>query len=186
MRVVTTPPVEGPAGTAGAQGQSGADGAQGTSGSAGSQGLSGPPGPAGASSGVEASVNSDAARRLLQVDRIAPLDRKGPFAGQLRVRVACKRGAVRRCEGTVKVRTLQKVNTAFKKGRRVMKRVTLGTGSYRLNRGQIGYGKALATPLAANIVALRGPVKVEVLVTVLDEKGGQQTLRSVFKIKSRG
>jgi hypothetical protein len=177
---------QGDTGAAGAQGDTGAAGAQGAQGESGAAGAQGAQGPAGTSGkpGTEASINSDAARRLLTISRLQAFLTRGPFSGQLRTRVFCRRGAEKRCEGVVKIRTLNKVNTAFMPGRRVMKRVTLGTGAYRLNIGQVGYAKVFTTSLARKIIAKRGPLKVEVLFTALDEDGGQQTLRRVFKLKS--
>jgi hypothetical protein len=176
----------GPAGGDGADGAKGADGARGPAGPAGADGAQGPAGPAGApgQKGGEASVNSVVARRLLTIDRLQPFLKKGPFANQLRTRVFCRRGAEKRCEGVVKIRTLHKVNTAFKPGRKVMKRLTLGTGAYRLNIGQIGYAKVFTTSLGRKIIAKRGPLEVEVLFTALDEDGGQQTLRKTFTLRS--
>jgi hypothetical protein len=184
---------QGATGAQGDPGASGAQGAQGEQGAAGAQGAQGPAGPAGPAGatgtagrpGSEASVNSDAARRLLTISRLQAFQTRGPFSGQLRTRVFCRRGAEKRCEGVVKIRTLNKVNTAFKPGRTVMRRITLGTGAYRLNIGQIGYAKVFTTSLSRKIIGARGPLKVEVLITALDEDGGQQTLRRVFTLKSK-
>ena len=180
---------DGEDGTDGQNGTDGKDGQNGTNGKDGQQGAQGAPGPAGPAGpvgmpGREASVvNSEEARRLLTIYRLQPFLTRGPFAKQLRTRVFCRRGAEKRCEGVVKIRTLNKVNEAFMPGRRVMKRVTLGTGAYRLNIGQVGYAKVFTTSLAQKIIAKRGPLKVEVLFTALDETGGQQTLRRVFTLR---
>jgi hypothetical protein len=175
---------EGDQGQKGEQGQTGQTGTEGSPGTAGTPGPAGPPGPVVVQPGVEASVNSDAARRLLTIRSLKRFANFGRFSNQLRARVFCRRGAERRCEGVVKVRTLKKVNIAFLKGRRVMKRVTLGTGAYRLNLGQVGYAKVITSRLNSRIIRQRGPLKVEVLITALDEDGGQQTLRKVFTLRS--
>lgn len=174
--------------------------ADGEKGEPGVQGPAGPAGPAGPTpepvvvhapaapadgGGREASVNSDAARRLLRIDRLQPLHARGAFRGQLRTRIFCRPAAGLRCEGTVKIRTIKRVNTAFLKGRKVLRRVTLGTGAYRLNKGQTGYAKIITTPLSSKIIRTRGPLAVEVLVTVLDENGRQQTLRREFTLRTR-
>jgi hypothetical protein len=199
VKLTVTPAVSGPTGPTGPDGANGASGADGAAGAAGASGANGAPGspgaggvpgpagPAGApgQKGGEASVSPVAARRLLTIDRLQPFLKRGPFANQLRTRVFCRRGAEKRCEGVVKIRTLNKVNTAFKPGRKAMKRVTLGTGAYRLNIGQVGYGKVFTTSLGRKIIAKRGPVKVEVLFTALDEDGGQQTLRRTFTLKAK-
>lgn len=190
----------GPAGTDGTDGTDGQDGAQGPAGEKGDTGATGSPGPAGSPGpvgpagptgaagpagqrGGEASVNSPEARRLLTINRLQPFITRGPFSNQLRTRVFCRNGAEKRCEGVVKIRTLNKVNTAFKPGRRVMKRVTLGTGAYRLNIRQVGYAKVFTTSLGRKIINARSPLKVEVQFTALDEEGRQQTLRRVFTLK---
>jgi hypothetical protein len=108
---------------------------------------------------------------------------KGPFAGQARVRVLCKRGAAARCEGTVKVRTVRRINERLRGGTR-LRRVTLGTGTYQLPRGRVGYAKVVLSPRALALVRRRGPFAVHALVTVLDERGRQQTLRRTFRIRA--
>ena len=97
----------------------------------------------------------------------------------------CKRSALLRCEGTIKIRTTKQINTAFRPGRRLMRRVTLGTVPYRLNRGQVGYGKIIPTRLAKRLLRKHIPLKVDVFVTVLDEQAVQQTLRRTFTLRFR-
>ncbi len=103
----------------------------------------------------------------------------------MRTRILCKRGADKRCEGTIKIRTANRINTAFLPGRRLLRKVTLGTASYRLNVRQVGYAKVFATPLANKYITRRRPLKVDVFVTVLDEERRQQTLRRRFTLRVR-
>ena len=178
----------GPAGQAGAPGAAGVGttGPQGPAGSgtgAGSDGT-GTAGPTG-SGGTLPQVNSAEARRLLRIDRLQSLKTRGPFRDQLRVKMYCRKGAATRCEGVVKIRTTHRINTSRKRGGQgPRKRITLGTAAYRLNIGQIGYGKIVTTPLARKIVRLRGPLTVQVLVTVLDADGRQQTLSRRFRLRA--
>ena len=189
----------GPTGPAGADGQdgqngqngtngtNGQDGAQGPAGPQGAQDPAGPAGPAGAPGqpGREASVvNSDEARRLLRIDRLVKLQTRGRFRDQLRTRIYCRGAVDERCEGVVKIRTVNKVNTAFLPGRKFLRRVTLGTGSYRLNRLQTGYAKFTVSALTRKIIRVRGPLKVDVFITVLDENRQQQTLRKRFTLSA--
>jgi hypothetical protein len=198
---VAPPPQEGatgPAGGQGAQGESGAQGAAGDAGAQGAQGAPGAAGPAGPAAPAPAPVvqtvvvkstspvktNSAAARRLLRVDRLQRASTTGPFADQLRVRVFCKRAVTARCDGTLKIRTVGRINTALLGGRR-LKKVTLGTGSYQLPRGRVGYAKVMLTPLARRLLLARGPFKVDALITVLDQDARQQRLRKTFRASMR-
>jgi hypothetical protein len=191
------PPVVGPKGEDGAGGANGANGASGGPGSDGLPGIGVPgapgmPGPAAApaevrtvaASGTPARVNSPEARRLLRIDRLAVVRFKGPFANQLRLRVLCRTTVLSRCEGTVKIRSVRRINAALGKGRKRMKRVTLGTGSYQLARRQLGYAKVFLTPVNRRLVAKRSPIAVTVQVTVLDQKGNQQRLQRTFLVRT--
>src|SRR4051812_21891429 len=198
--LTTAPPPadgkDGATGATGATGETGATGsagAQGTTGATGSQGATGAqgvPGPAGpvqvvaAPSSAEPKINSAAARALLRVDRLVKAFTTGPFADQIRVRVFCKRKVATRCEGTLKVRTVGRINTALLGGRRLRK-VTLGTGTYQLPRGRVGYAKVMLTPLGRRLLLARGPFRVDALVTVLDQDGRQQVLRKRFRASIR-
>ena len=168
----------GPAGQSGPAGQPGPSGAQGAPGAQGPSGAAGPQG----SSGGE--VNSKAARQLLRIDGLKKLKIRGRFRDQLRTRIFCRSKVQERCEGVVKIRTVKRVNTAFLKGRKLLRRVTLGTGSYRLNRTQRGYAKFTVSPLTRKLIRKRGPLKVDVFLTVLDENGRQQTVRRRFKLSA--
>jgi hypothetical protein len=128
-------------------------------------------------------VNSLEARRLLRLDRLTRVQFRGPFANQLRLKVFCRTAVLSRCEGTVKLRTVKPINVALKKGRKRMKKVTLGTGSYQLTKRQIGYSKVFLTPLGRRLVKARAPITVNALVTVLDQRGRQQRLSRRFTIK---
>src|SRR3954470_24807558 len=130
----------GETGSTGQTGSTGETGSAGQTGEQGSTGAPGVPGPAGpiqvvAAPSSEPKINSAAARALLRVDRLVRAYTTGPFADQLRVRVFCKRKVATRCEGTLKVRTVARINTALLGGRRLRK-VTLGTGTYQLPRGR--------------------------------------------------
>jgi hypothetical protein len=185
----TAPPADGQDGAAGAAGANGAAGATGSSGSAGSTGTAGPAGRPGTTTIVttpsrttpSSGINSPAARRLLRVDRLARVQFKGPYAGQMRVRVFCKRSSAARCEGSVKIRTVGRINTALQPGRKRLKKVTLATGSYQLPRGRVGYAKVVLSATNQRLLLARGPLRVDALMTVLDQDGRQQTLRKRFR-----
>ena len=191
----TPPPADGRTGAAGQDGAAGATGAPGPAGPAASP--TAVPTPTTAPSTTAAAtvpsrtpasrpkVNSSEARRLLRVDRLVQVRLTGPFAGQARVRVFCRRRVGARCEGTLKLRTVHRVNTALKKGRRRMRKVTLGTGSYQMPRGRIGYAKVILTAVGQRLLVARGPFAVDALVTVLDQNGRQQILRKRFRATVR-
>jgi len=176
----------GQTGTSGQTGQTGQSGQTGETGSTGAPGVPGPAGPVQvvAAPSSEPKINSAAARALLRVDRLVKAFTTGPFADQLRVRVFCKRKVATRCEGTLKVRTVGRINTALLGGRRLRK-VTLGTGTYQMPRGRVGYAKVMLTPLGRALLLARGPFRVNALVTVLDQDGRQQVLRKRFRASIR-
>lgn len=177
----------GPAGAPGPAGQGtpGAPGPQGPAGSGSGTGTDGAGNNGAGAGGVIPQVNSAEARRLLRIDRLQSLKTRGRFRDQLRVKMYCRRASATRCEGVVKIRTVRPINTSLKRnGQGPRKRVTLGTAAYRLNIGQIGYGKIQTTPLARKLVRLRGPLTVQVLVTVLDADGQQQTLARQFRLRA--
>src|SRR4051794_4464467 len=186
----TAPAADGEDGATGDTGSTGATGQTGASGSSGSTGAAGPAGAPGTTTVVtvpsrtapsRTSVNSAAARRLLRVDRLARVQFKGPYAGQMRVRVFCKRASAARCEGSLKIRTVGRVNTALQPGRKRLRKVTLATGSYQLPRGRVGYAKVVLSAVNQRLLLARGPLRVDALMTVLDQDGRQQVLRKTFR-----
>lgn len=176
-------------GSTGANGEPGMNGMPGSIGPTGMPGALGVPGPPGEvrtivqNRTVPVRVNSAEARRLLRLDRLTTVRFKGPFANQLRLRVFCRSAVLSRCEGTIKLRTLRPINVALKKGRKRMKKVTLGTGSYQLTRRQTGYGKVFLTPVGRKLVKARAPIAVSAQVTVLDQQGRQQRLSRTFRVR---
>jgi hypothetical protein len=192
---VTPPPADGAPGADGATGATGGTGATGATGSSGATGATGSQGAPGTTTTVivpsrsqapsRPTINSDAARRLLRIDRLMRVQSRGPFAGQLRVRVFCKNGVDGRCEGTVKIRSVRPINTRVRTRGRRMRKVTLGTGSYQLPRRRVGYAKVMLTDTGRALLRARGPFKVHALVTVLDQDGRQQKLRRTFRATIR-
>jgi hypothetical protein len=186
---VTPPPADGAPGAPGAPGAGGATGATGATGQSGASGTAGPQGAPGTTTTVvvpsrsqdRQAINSEAARRLLRIDRLVRVQSRGPFAGQLRLRVFCKNGVDGRCEGTVKIRSVSPINTRLRSRGRRMRKVTLGTGSYQLPRRRVGYAKVMLTDTGRALLRARGPFKVHALVTVLDQDGRQQRLRRTFR-----
>jgi hypothetical protein len=173
-------------GTPGEPGGPGQSGAPGAAGPQGSIGPAGPPGGAGTAQRLDGSdgvVNSDAARRLLQIRSLKTLKLKGGYANQFRVRIFCKKAVAERCEGTVKLRSVKAFKTRIK-GKKVKRKITFGAGAYQLQKGKIGYAKALLTP-AYKKVLLNKKVKVDAILTVLDETGHQQTLAKRFTLKTK-
>ena len=193
VKLTVTEPIEGPAGQdgatgatgeTGAQGEQGLQGTAGPQGAAGAQGTAGPQGPAGPAGtpGADGEPNSLAARRLLRIERLEPYQARGSFARQLRTRIRCNREVLVRCEGSYKIRTLKPINTRLLGGVR-MKRVTLGTGAWQLQRVSRGYAK-LTVSRRNHLYALRrSPLPVTVTMTVLDEDGVQQTLQRTLRLR---
>ena len=181
IKLTTTEPIPGPAGSAGATGTVGQPGP------AGPAGPAGPPAPtttnnnsSGGTAG--ATVNSPEARALLRISRLVPFVGRGKFRDQVRQRLICRSDVVRRCEGTVRIRTLNKVRLP---GGRNSTRITLGQSAYVLPPGRTGYGKIVVSPIGRRLIIGRSPLKVEITVTVLDQDGRQQTLRETRTLKRR-
>jgi hypothetical protein len=171
VKLTTTEPIPGPQGTGG------------TSGAAGTPGTPGPAGAPGPSTGeVAGTINSNAARRLLRVSRLVPFIGRGKFRDQVRQRLICRSTVLRRCEGTIRIRTLRRVRLP---GGRNLTRITLGQSAYALPPGRTGYGKVFATPIGRRLIFARAPIDVEVTVTVLDQDGMQQTIREVRTLRRR-
>lgn len=194
--VTTTPPAaDGQDGATGAAGSTGETGQTGSTGSTGTEGSAGPAGTPGtttvitvnrsAAASTQPTVNSARARSLLRLDRLVKVQRKGQYVHQMRVRVFCKRKVEARCEGSVKVRTTSRINTRLHGGKRLRK-VTLGTGSYQLPRGRVGYAKVMLTDTGERLLKARGPFAVDVQLTVLDQDGSQQVLRKRFRAALTG
>jgi hypothetical protein len=170
------------------KGDPGAPGSAGSPGPAGQPGTPGPAGPPGPGTtqildGKDGVVNSATAKRLLEIDKLMPVKTTGGFANQMRTRLKCKNAVSERCEGTVKVRTADLVAVRGKGGKTSKKRLTFGAGAYQLSRGKSGYAKALLTPAYKKFLLKKKSIKVIVSVTVLDEKGFQQTLEKTFTMK---
>ena len=180
--------------TAGTPGPAGPQGPAGSGG--GSIGPSGGPSGPGtsqvlnnSSTGGGAGVNSPAARKLLAIRGLKKLRLKGGFARQFRVRVFCRKAVARRCEGTVRVRSIKKIlqRVPRKKGkgfRRIKRKITFGVGSYQIERGKITYAKALLTPAYKRLLLKKKRMKVHAIVTVFDQFGRQQTLRRKFTLRT--
>lgn len=154
-------------------------------------GPEGPAGPAGAGAGDRvggSDVNSRRAKRLLRIDtRRASAARRGQFSNEVRVRVFCKRTSLSRCEGTAKLRTAQKVNPSIRR-RRAKRRVTFGSQAYVCPRGMVCFIKVPIRDRTRRWAAVRGDQRglaADVLVTVLDEEGVQQTLRRRIRVYAR-
>ena len=165
---------DGAPGPAGPAGPAGANGAPGPAGAPGPRGPAGPAGAPGSSGGTAGDINSEAARRLLQISRLMPFITRGKYKNQLRQRIVCRGAVENRCEGTVRMRTLNKVRVP---GSRKRERITLGQHAYAIPRRTIGYAKVFPSPAGRKAIKKLVPLKVQVTVTVLDQNGDQQTLR---------
>jgi hypothetical protein len=182
VRLTIAEPEKGDPGTPGSAGAPGVPGPPGQPGSIGPA-SGGGPGTAQTLDGKDGVVNSEAARRLLEIVDIKKLQLTGGYANQLRTRIRCRDAVAQRCEGTVKVRTASPVSVRGKGGKVSKRHITFGSGAYQLARVKTGYAKALLTPAYKKFLQKRKSLKVEVIVTVLDEKGFQQTLQKKLTLR---
>ncbi|HYF27467.1 MAG TPA: hypothetical protein VD931_17105 [Baekduia sp.] len=154
-------------------------------------GAPGAPGPAGAR-GPAGQVNEQRIldqilrdgdeRALLRIRQsLVQVGLKGRRAGQLRFRIFCRERTGRTCAGTVKIRTIGKINPSSRAGvRKAARRVTFATFEYQLAQGKAGVAITQMTPEKIDLLRLRRGVGrsigVTISVQVSDSAGNRQTI----------
>ena len=180
---------QGPAGTPGANGAPGANGvngapgAQGTPGTPGARGPAGPRGPSGTlGSGTIEDLLSSSSRAMIRIDSsrlVVPL--RGRDIGRVRVKVFCRRIAVRTCSGNIKVRTVNRINPASR-GSRPRRRVTFSTAPVQLDEGKVGFAILNFNAQRRAVLRRIGSAQVTVIATVIDANNNRQNVRRTARV----
>jgi hypothetical protein len=167
---------QGPQGPAGANGVNGTNGQPGPAGPVGPQGARGPAGTAGSSGNPTIIVQNGETRGLLRIKASnVVIARRGRRAGQIRLRIYCSKKTGRNCAGTVKLRTVGKINPATR-GRRAKRKVTFATFEYQLAEGKVGYALAKLDREKFDLMKRIRKVTVTISVQVSDAGGNRQVI----------
>jgi hypothetical protein len=178
----------GPAGTPGANGAPGTPGAAGPAGPAGPAGARGPSGAAGVNGQSLPDANSSSRLAMVRIDatRIS-VPTKGRNIGRVRVRIFCRRIAVRTCSGTMKIRSLNKIPPqSFGFPVKPPRRVTFSTAPVQLDVGKIGFVIFDFNAQRRSVLQRESPVRSEVIVTVIDANNNRQNVRKVVTVVRGG
>ncbi len=151
-------------------------------------GAPGAPGPQGArgpsgvgSTGGNQTLRDGDERALLRIRQsLVQVGLKGKRAGQLRFRIFCRALTGRTCAGTVKIRTIGKINPSTRGRKAAKRRVTFATFEYQLAQGKAGVAIAQMTPEKVDLLRLRRglgkSIGVQISVQVTDAGGNRQTI----------
>jgi hypothetical protein len=158
----------------------------GEAGPPGDSGAAGPPGAAGLSGGGGSGLNTQILdllngdkRAMLRIDgQRLVLPMKGRYLGRLRIRIVCRKIAVRTCSGTVKIRSRGKINTSTKGKKLKKKKVTFATGPVQLDTSKVGYAIIQFNQQRTDLVRVRKSIKVEVIAAMIDADNNRQNIRS--------
>ena len=105
-------------------------------------------------------------------------EQKGRNKGVVRVRIFCRRIAVRTCSGTLKVRTVQKINPAgFGFPARPVRRVTFATAPVQLDIGKIGFAILTFNEQRRSLLQRISRARSQVIVSVIDADNNRQNVR---------
>ena len=168
----------GPTGAVGAGGPTGAAGATGPAGTKGTTGAPGATGPTGASStggGRTIIIQNGSNKGLIKIRSTnVTVVTAGRLRGQLRLPIFCRSATGRACAGTVKVRTLAKINPATRPPNRAKRRVTLTTFEYQLAQGRSGFAFGTLRDDKLDLLKRTGPIAVSISIQVTDSRGNRQ------------
>jgi Collagen triple helix repeat (20 copies) len=193
----TTPPqsgpgpagATGPAGVAGAAGANGTNGTNGANGAAGPQGIPGVPGAPGAQGppGLTTAastkptttviIQNGSSKGLLRISTSnVQVGTTGRRKGQVRLSIFCKSITGQDCAGTVKLRTINKINPSTLGKHETPARVTFITYAYQLAKGKLGVAIGqLSSEKLAKISQLK-TVAIDIDVQVTDAGGNRQVI----------
>ena len=179
-----------PKGDSGTPGTPGAAGPQGTPGAPGAPGARGPAGPPGTGTGGGPVIDIDSSSKLAMI-RIDATSLRVPLTGRnkgrVRVKIYCRRIAVRTCSGNMKVRTLNKIHPqSFGFPSRPKRRVTWATDAVQLDVGKIGFGILEFNAQRLSVLKRIGRARSTVIVSVIDANNNRQNVRrTVTVIRTR-
>jgi hypothetical protein len=181
----------GPGGAAGATGAPGANGAAGVAGPAGPAGATGAPGAAGtpgaagppglntAASKAPTTViiNNGSSKGLLRISTSnVQVGTTGRRKGQVRLSIFCKSITGQDCAGTVKLRTINKINPSTLGKHAALARVTFITYAYQLAKGKLGVAIGQLSPEKLTRIEQLKTVAVDIDVQVTDAGGNRQVI----------
>jgi hypothetical protein len=169
-------------------GAPGANGAPGAPGPAGPSGPAGPKGSQGTSGSSLPDAESSSARAMIRIDatRIV-VPTKGRNIGRVRVRIFCRRIAVRTCSGTMKIRSVNRIPPqSFGFPVKPRRRVTFSTAPVQLDVGKIGFAIFDFNAQRRSVLQRESPVKSTVIVTVIDANNNRQNVRKTVTVVRGG
>ena len=158
-------------------------------GAPGPQGPAGPPGPPGAPATAGSGrpvldLDSSSKLAMIRIDakRIA-VPMTGRNKGRVRVRIYCRSIAVRTCSGTMKVRTLAKINPAgFGFPARPARRVTWETTPVQLDVRKVGFAILTFPTQRLSLLQRIGRARSEAIVSVIDADNNRQNVRKALTV----
>ena len=166
--------VNGTNGAQGAPGVNGVNGAPGTPGATGKTGATGATGKTGLS-GSDLVVQNG--KGLLKIkSKTVKIGLTGRRAGQIRLPIFCTKKTGRSCAGTLKVRTINKINPSTSGGKFAKRRVTFFTGDYQLKLGAVGVVIGELQPEKLDLARKVRSIAVLISITVTDSIGNRQTI----------
>ncbi|HEY5198204.1 MAG TPA: hypothetical protein VIJ51_14375 [Solirubrobacteraceae bacterium] len=169
----------GAAGAAGPVGPAGAAGAVGPAGAAGAAGATGPPGPVTAASKAPTTViiQNGSSKGLLRISTTnVQVGTTGRRKGQVRLSIFCKSITGQDCAGTVKLRTINKINPSTLGKHATLARVTFITFAYQLAKGKLGVAIGQLSPEKLTRIEQLKSVPVDIDVQVTDAGGNRQVI----------
>jgi hypothetical protein len=162
----TTPPLTGPQGATGSAGTPGSTGAAGTPGKQGAPGVSG--------SSTNTTITNDSGLLRIRAS-LVKVGTAGRRRSQVRLPIFCTRKTGRTCAGTVKVRTIGRINPSATKVK-PKRRVTFLTFEYQLAAGKKGYAISNMNIEKLQLIEKIKSVAVSISVQVTDSGGNRQTI----------
>ncbi len=169
----------GPAGANGTNGTNGANGAQGIPGIPGAPGAQGAPGLNTAASKAPTTViiQNGSSKALLKISTTNVLaGTQGRRKGQIRLQIFCKTITGQDCAGTVKLRTINKINPSSLGKQLTPTRVTFITFAYQLGKGKKGVAIGQLSPEKLTRIMQLKSVPIDILVQVSDAGGNRQVI----------
>ena len=107
----------------------------------------------------------------------------GRNIGRVRVRIFCRRVAVRTCSGNMKVRSLNPIFPhSFRLPRKPKRRVTFATDAVQLDVGKIGFAILTFNAQRRSVLRRERSVRSTVIVTVIDANNNRQNVRKVVTV----
>ncbi|WP_205698548.1 hypothetical protein [Conexibacter sp. SYSU D00693] len=156
-------------------------------GAPGAPGARGPQGNSGVGSSGDLTLRNGDTRALLQIrNSLVQVGLKGKRAGQLRFKIFCRKQTGRTCAGTVKIRTIGKINPSIR-GKKKARRVTFSTFEYQLAQGKSGVAITTLQPEKVELLRKRRgigkSIGVTISVQVTDSGGNRQTIVREGKLR---